>query len=206
MNKAIGLFLVLLWQASFSQTTPITKEAFVNKIIDQVVDSSLTSEGYLNYYLVNEAMPCSFKKFDYGELVKYSLDRMIPIYALNELAKNSTEDTLKDSWSQQNLINAICISNEKADSIFLRPENIHASNKKQKKQALEKLNSDVWDKTMFDKSYFIFSKPEFTTDQEYAVMDITFKCGKSCSSGWTYIFVRNEDDWKVAGRILVWSI
>src|ERR1700749_5152426 len=120
MNKVICIVFVFLWQTSFSQTTSITKEEFVNKIIDQVVDSNFTSGGYINYFLVQDARPCSFKKFDYGGLVKYSLNRMIPIYALNELAKNSTEDTVKDSWSQQNLNNAICVSKEKADSILSR--------------------------------------------------------------------------------------
>lgn len=205
MNKLFSFLLICYAPVCFSQPDSLSKETFINQIENKLIDSSFSPGNFSKYYLLTSATPCSFKKFNYEELLKYSLDKVIPIYALNELAKNSVSDTSKAIWSQQNLPNAICLSRETADSIAYAQRNIHPTGKKEKKQALSQLEKDLEEKKIFDKSYFVFSKPVFTDDYQYAVMDVSFRCGSKCDCGWTYLFERVGQDWEIAGKILVWE-
>jgi len=205
MNKLFSFLLICYAPACFSQSDSLSKETFVNEIESKLIDSSFSPGNFSKYYLLTSANPCSFKKFNYEELLKYSLIKVVPIYALNELAKNSVSDTSKEIWFQQNLSNAICLTKIKADSIAYAQRNIYITGKKEKKQALSQLEKDLDEKKIFDKSYFVFSKPVFTDDYQYAVMDVSFRCGSECDCGWTYLFERARQNWEIAGKILIWE-
>ncbi|MBS1599656.1 MAG: hypothetical protein JST75_15630 [Bacteroidetes bacterium] len=200
MNKAALCLLLFFCHHSFAQSAPDCKEAFVNKIIRQVVDSSISK-----YYLLKDADPCLFKKFDYSELLKYSLDKVIPISALNELAKNCTEDNCAETWVQEKLDSAICIDQVEANAILNPKINTELLTKKEKKKALKQLEKDLRQKTVYEKSYFIFSKPVFTDDHDYAVMNVVFECGNLCATAWTYLFKKHDDSWEIAGKIFGWQ-
>jgi len=58
---------------------------------------------------------------------------------------------------------------------------------------------------IYKKVFFNFSKPVFTDDHEYAVMDVIFHDGSAYTSGSTYIFEWNEKHWEIIGKIFGWE-
>jgi hypothetical protein len=206
MNK----MLILSWLLAFcghrvpAQTNAVTREAFVNEIFNQVADSSLSK-----YYLLKQSIPCSFKRYDFDEWMKYGLKEMITIDILNELAEKSYRDTARVLWDQQNLARAICIQDQDARKILnplLSLENNKELSASQKRRAIRK-RWKAWNRKPLDeKLVFCFSKPEFTADYQFAVIDVSFKCDdKACGMGATYIFRRNGQSWKIAGERTAWA-
>jgi len=155
-------------------------EDFVNVIAKLVVDSNFSQ-----YYLFSSATPCSFKKFDYDEWYKYGLKKDVPIYILNELAKKSFEDAAPRYWQQQKLLNAFCIDEENAKTLLSSPQKKHS-----------KANRVV----------YYFSRPEFTDDYQYAVIDLGFRCDdQQCGMGATFLFKQVNGKWTVAGKKIAWG-
>ena len=76
---------------------------------------------------------------------------------------------------------------------------------KEKKKAITQLTKEWQKKPLQEKIIFHFSKPVFTNDQQYAVMNIIFDCGPECVSGWTYLFIKNNNAWEIAGKIFGWQ-
>jgi hypothetical protein len=133
------------------------------------------------YYLFAEAMPCSFVKYNYEEWAKYSLQEDVPIYRLNELAEKSYHDRDLASWRQDSLLKAICVGTGASDSIGRLPTRPNV--------------------------VFYFSRPEFTNDGQYAIIDLGFHCGAHCGRSATYLFRRTgsgQPAWKMIGRKLNW--
>jgi hypothetical protein len=204
MNKVIFLLLISFSPSAFSQSGQISKEEFLNGIFNQVADSNFSK-----YYLLHEASPCSFKRYDYGEWLKYGLKENITIDILNELAKKSYLDTSTNNWNQEKLNKAICIERKQASEILdsaLDMEHDEAvARGKRKKLIREELNA--WnEKPEQEKLVFYFSKPEFTDDLQYAVINVVYRCDdKACGMGATYLFSRTENSWKVAGKMISWG-
>ena len=186
MKKLILLLGVLIYKAGQAQNSPFSNEDFVNAVSRLVVDSSFS-----HYYLSANEAPCSFKKFDYDEWYKYALKEDVPIYILNELAKKSFLDGAPRSWQQGKLLNAFCIDEEKAKAMLAPAVKRHVKNNGDKPG---------------DKIVFYFSRPEFTDDYQYGIIDMGFRCDdRQCGMGATFLFKQVNGRWIPAGRKLAWG-
>ena len=181
------VLFVLFCKAGIAQTITFSNEDFVNAVFHEVVDSNVSI-----YYLSASAYPCSFRKFDYDEWYTYALKEDVPIYILNELAEKSQLDAKPVYWRQEQLRAANCIDEEKISTVFTAAMNTLA--KKRNRNQVE--NSVV----------YFFSRPEFTADGQYAVIDMSYRCDNHlCGMGATFLFRQLNGKWRVAGRKLVWS-
>ena len=111
MKSFLFQILILFGLITFGQES--TKEAFVNQISGTVIDS-----GFSKYYLSDEAKPCRFKQFDYGQLIKYSLRETVSLSVLNELATHVYEDSTDLYWVLGKIDKAICIQPDQIRSIL----------------------------------------------------------------------------------------
>ncbi|MEP7279797.1 MAG: hypothetical protein ABI813_14200 [Bacteroidota bacterium] len=187
MKKFVLLLGFFVYKTGRAQFTPVSNEDFVNAVAGRVVDSSFS-----HYFLYALASPCSFKKFDYDEWYKYGLKEDIPIYVLNELAKNAFRDSAPLSWQPDHLSRAVCISEQKAAEVLVAVQNRHIKHTNSKSAE----NSIV----------FYFSRPVFTNDYQYAAIDMGFRCDdRQCGMGATFLFRCIDDKWKLAGKKLVWG-
>ncbi len=205
MNKVLSC-IIFFFCGSFhvnAQHPAMSKEEFVNEVTGQLMDSSFSK-----FYLLDRAPACSFKKFDYGELLKYSLTKMIPIFELNELAKASVDDTIKTYWVQDKLQNAICIDEAKHNAIVYPLDSLAHDNSltKKEKHKLIRKSREAWaKKPVSDKVVFSFSQPVFTGDGQYAVMNVIYDCASLYASGWTFLFSKTSGHWELAGKIFNWQ-
>ncbi|MES1221820.1 MAG: hypothetical protein ABUT20_40355 [Bacteroidota bacterium] len=187
MKKLLLLLCLFAAGASRAQNTPVSNEDFINEVSKLIVDRS-----FPHYYLSVNSVHCSFKKFDYDEWYKYALNEDVPIYILNELAKKSYGDAAPRNWQQQKLLNAICIDEEKSNSILSQ------SIKKHVKSGNKVVNKD--------NVVFYFSRPEFTGDYQYGIIDMGFRCDdQQCGMGATFLFKYVNGKWKMVGRKLIWG-
>jgi hypothetical protein len=186
MKKLMVLLCVAASVNAHAQNKSFSNEDFINAVYKTIVDS-----GFAHYYISVIAPPCSFKKFDYDEWYKYGLQEDIPVYTLNELAENSFNNAAPRKWAEEKLTNAVCVDEEKAKSIlngFIKP----AKNSNRKSAA--------------EKVVYYFSRPAFTDDYQYAVVDMGFRCDdKQCGMGATFLFKQTDGEWKIAGKKLVWG-
>lgn len=181
------LLTIFVYKAGHTQNKVVSGEDFVNAVFRQVVDSSFS-----HYYLFSNAAPCSFKKFDYDEWYKYALKEDVPVYILNDLAKKSFLDAAPQSWRQEKLQNAFCIDEAQA-SVAL------ASTVKRRAQ-------HAGTASYFNTVVFYFSRPEFTDDYQYAIIDMGFRCDdRQCGMGATFLFKQVNGEWIIAGKKLVWG-
>ena len=169
-----------------AQSPPLpipSDEAFINQVFHTVVDSSFS-----HYYLDEQAHSCSFVKYDYDEWLKYDLQEDVPIYTLNELAKNAYFDRKTCTWQQDQLVNAICIGQKKIDSL-LSPLVAHPRS--------GSIPSNL---------VFYFSRPVFTDDGQYAILDMAYRCdNRLCGEGSTCLFRHTSSGWKLIGRRVRWG-
>jgi len=187
MKWLVLLAVIVVYKTGSAQYSPVSNEDFVNEISKLVVDSNFS-----HYYLSSNEAPCSFKKFDYDEWYKYALTEDVPIYILNELAKKSFTDNAPLNWQQQKLQHAFCIDDEKAKEMLAWPAKRHVKN------AANSSNED--------KVVFYFSRPAFTNDYQYAIIDMGYRCDDlQCGMGATFLFRQLNGKWKIAGRKLVWG-
>jgi hypothetical protein len=188
--------LVLLQSSLFTQS----KEEFVNQVSGLVVDSSFTK-----FYLSEFARPCRFRRFDYGQLNQYGLKETVPLEILNELSRRVYEDKADLYWVSGKLSRAICLDDEQAQNI-LNPTRIFRYDARlsetERKKAIKKTRKQ-WDKKpLEDKLVYYFSRPEFTDDHQYAVINLDFRCDDhECGQFLTYIFRKEQDHWKTVGII-----
>lgn len=181
-----------------------TKESFINAIFHTVVDSSFSG-----WYLCAQAYPCSFVKYDYDEWVKYALQEDVDISILNELAKKSYYDRKPAYWQRAQLTGARCIPEEKA-SILLDPaaglpSDTTLTDARQKK--IRHRRWQHWSKLPpQDRTVFYFSRPLFTDDGRYAILDMDYRCdARQCGAGTTCLFRNTGSGWKLIGRRIRWE-
>jgi hypothetical protein len=187
MKTFVLLAAIFIYASDQAQNKPVSREDFVNAVSKLVVDSNFS-----HYYLATNAAPCSFKKFDYDEWYKYALNEDVPVYILNELAKRSFLNNAPLNWNQDKLLNAFCIDEGKAKLILIQPVKKHVKNDDKKYGA----NSVV----------YYFSRPAFTDDYQYAIIDMGFRCDDhQCGMGATFLFRQINGIWKLAGRKLAWG-
>ncbi|MDR3711837.1 MAG: hypothetical protein P4L51_03410 [Puia sp.] len=176
-----------------------SREAFVNQVFRTIVDSSFST-----YLLVDNAYPCSFIRFEYDEWVKYALHEDVPIYVLNELAAKSFADRDTCTWRCDGLVHAICIGEEQVDSVLDPAVNggnagnagvgANTGGRKSRVKILPER-----------KTVFYFSRPLFTDDGNYAILDMDFRCdNRLCGIGSTCLFRKTDKGWRLAGRKQNW--
>ena len=202
--KVLILVLILYCPSTFAQSPQISKEEFVNEIFNKVADSNFSK-----YYLLDKAYPCNFKRYNYDEWAKYGLKNDVSINVLNELSEKSYLDSTHNSWIQGKLSKAICIADNEADTI-LNPVLELQHNKQitgRKKRKAIKKQLEVWAKKPEEEKFvFCISKPEFTDDFQYAVINVVYRCDdKACGMGATYVFKRIDNNWEVAGKMIAWG-
>ncbi len=203
MNKVFFTLLIFYYQPAFPQARELSKEEFVNEIFSQVTDSSFSK-----YYLLNQAEPCSFKKFDYEQLLQYSLKKMVSIDVLNELAKNASAVFNESSWSQEKMDKAVCIDAKMTESVLDPTGDLkHNSSltKREKRKAIKLAEKEWQKKPLEEKLVFCFSKPVFTDDYQYAVIDMISMNGPISSAGSTYFFKRAGSKWELIGKVFGWQ-
>jgi hypothetical protein len=176
-----------------------SEEAFINQVFRTVVDSSF---DHYNLYL--QAAPCSFIKYDYDEWLTYALRETVPIYTLNELAKQAHDERNPRLWRQDSLTQARCIDRQQADSILdparaLRADTLMRKNKRRRAVARAWA---AWSRIPEqDRIVFYFSRPVFTDDRQYALLDMDYRCdNRLCGQGAICLFRREGGGWKLIGK------
>lgn len=154
---------------------PDSSEEFVNAVFP--------SMGYdlPSYYLVKGADTCRFEKFDYDEWIKYHLTEQVSLPTLNELAYKVHLARMDRYWNQEKLKKAMCITAARADSLlmFRRGDSL--------------------------RTVFSFSRPQFSDDGTYAVIDINYKYCPNCGAGYTFLFRRDREGWRRIGVKKNWG-
>jgi len=178
----------------------VSKEAFVNEISRFAVDS-----GFSKFYLSNEAYPCRFKRFDYDELIKYSLKEMVPLNILNELSEHVYEDSADSYWISGKIDKAICIGADQIRSVLNPAWAVtydHSLTNRQRERKIKKTIA-AWEKRpQEEKLVYFFSRPEFTKDFQYAVIDLDYRCDEhECGRLSTYLLRLDHGKWKTIGII-----
>jgi len=178
-----------------------TPEEFVNAIFHTVVDTS-----FQQYYLITGADTCRFVKYDYDEWTKYYLQEPVPMLILNELAEKAYLSRYPYFWKQDHLQKAVCITNQKADSVFsLANPALNRSHKGRDRRSAHKIMQQWQRLPAQERTVFSFSLPQFTDDGEYAVIDLNFICGTACGQGITYLFRHTAIGWRLIGQHTNWS-
>jgi hypothetical protein len=226
-----------------AQTSIPTREEFINAIYPTVVDKSFSQ-----YYLSDQAYPCSFVKYDYSEWVKYALQESVTIDILDDLARSSYYDRKPASWQADKLSKAICIDEAKCDSMLdptgelwrshhggdgsVRGDSVagatsggnasggsgsggNASSQlvkesqlsKESQKKIYKKEIKAWNRLpAAERTVFFFSRPLFTDDGRYAIIDLTYRCdGHLCGMGATCLFKQTAAGWKLIGRKVNWG-
>jgi len=173
-----------------------SNEAFVSAVLPQIMGRS-----FYKYYLFAVADTCLFTKFNYDEWVKYHLDEPLSIVVMNELARKAYEERGTYYWRQDQLKGGVCIGQQKLDSV-LHPVNMIARDssltRRQWRKALHKMKFTHL--PMEERYIFFFSRPAFTDDGQYAVIDCNTVCGPNCGADLTFLFRRAGDGWRQIGR------
>jgi hypothetical protein len=200
-------FCLLAVNPVCAQSTPSaipSREEFVNQVFHVFVDSSFSA-----YYLSADAAPCSFVKYNYDEWIKYALQEDVPIYLLNELAGKAYDDRRPGRWRQDSLAKARCIDEEqigpRLDPAFgLRSDTSMGDRKRQR--AIRRRYA-AWNRLPAEqRTVFYFSRPAFTDDGQYAVLDMSYRCdNRQCGEGSTCLFRRMDSGWKLIGKRVRWG-
>lgn len=176
-------------------------EEFVNAVFHTVVDTS-----FAHYYLIKGADTCRFVKYDYDEWTKYYLQESVPMPILNDLAEKAYLSRYPYFWKQDRLPQAVCITSEKADSVFsLANPALDAPQKGKDKRSYRKIRKQWQQLPSQEKTVFSFSLPQFTDDGKYAVIDLNLVCGNGCGSSLTCLFRHTAAGWKLIGQHTNWS-
>jgi hypothetical protein len=175
-----------------ADTTLPSREEFVDSIFHTVVDSNFSK-----YYLSEQAAPCSFVKFNYDEWVKYALRETVTMDIMNELAERSYYDRKSLLWRPERLPGAVCINEKKIDSILDPALGIRGEGKKAIHQRFVK-----WSQLPPEqRTVFYFSRPLFTKDGQYAIIDLDYRCdAQQCGARSTCLFRSEGTGWKLIGR------
>ena len=124
------------------------------------------------FYLVAGSDTCRFEKFDYDEWVKYYLEETVPLTTLNELAYKVHATKTPYYWQQDKLKYAICITAKTADSLLALPSGSRV---------------------------YSISRPYFTDDGQFAVMDVNVMYRPVPVYAFTLLFHRTPKGWQQIG-------
>jgi hypothetical protein len=189
--------------ASAQPASHPSDEQFVNVIFHTVVDSSFSA-----YYLFEQADTCRFLKYNYDEWSVYILKEPVSIVILNELAGKVYASKGAYRWQRDQLSTAICIDRKKADSIINFSADIlgdRTLSRRQLDKAM-KQRTQQWERLPAQqKMVFSFSRPHFTDDGQYAVIDLNYVCGAACGQGFTCLFRNTAPGWKLIAKYSNWS-
>jgi hypothetical protein len=126
---------------------------------------------------------------------------------MDELAARCYHDQESVDWRQDSLLNAVCVGPSNADSAAPAPAGPSPDKlTRQQRKAMRK-QAKIMDRQP-PGSRFIYgiSKPEFTDDGQYAIIEVVFDCGPLCASKSSFLFRRTgPDTWKMIGNCLDWQ-
>src|SRR5258708_29860665 len=147
-------------------------EEFINAVFHTFVYTSFS-----RYYLITGADTCRFVKYDYDEWTKYYLHESVPILILNQLAEKAYLSRYPYFWKQERLQKAVCITPQKADSVFsLANPALEVQRKRHPKRASPRAMKQQQQLPAQEQTVFSFSLPQFTHDGQYAVVDLNIIC------------------------------
>jgi hypothetical protein len=52
--------------------------------------------------------------------------------------------------------------------------------------------------------YWIFSRPGYNSERNKAVLSVSHWCGELCGTGYLYFLTKQNDQWKVQNRLMLW--
>jgi hypothetical protein len=136
------------------------------------VFGQMEDSSVTRYYLITGTDTCRFEKFDYDEWIKYHLQETVPITVLNELAYKVYVEKEPYYWRQDKLPNAVCITAKTADSLLALPAGSRV---------------------------YSLSRPYFTDDGQYAVMDMNVQYRPVIVYGFTLLYHRTPKGWRQIG-------
>ena len=193
----------------FAQTIP-SKEAFLNEVFSQLTDSAVTTtvagQPSFRYFLGTDARPCGFIKYNYDEWIKYNLKEVVPINVLDELAGKCYHDHPHASWDQDSLFGAVCVGSAQFDSIMNPIRSLPDGVWTKQQQRIARRRTKAWLKLPWqERTIYEVSKPEFTDDGRYAMIEMIVMAGKLFVGEYTSLFRRTgPDGWKLIGRSTNW--
>jgi hypothetical protein len=178
-------------------------EVFVNDVLPTIIGSS-----FPKYYLIKGADTCRFEKFDYDEWVKYHLQETVPISVLNELSYKVHLANQPYYWQQNRLQKAVCIAAYQADSLLFQWDSLrHYAAHTRKERAQHERYLRQWDQLpVQEKRIYSLSRPQFTDDGQYAVIDVNWKVDALLGGGFTFLFRRTTKGWQCIGSKLNWGV
>lgn len=143
------------------------------------------------FFLIDQAPPCSFQRYNYDDWFRFGLILPVPIDMLNALSRKAYLDQGPRTWQPGVLHRATCIT-EQAAAVLLKKATCQVPGKHISRAGRRGI------------VYFI-SRPEFTDDGQYAVIDIGFRCdGRQGGTGATYLFRKYKGSWQLAGKKTAW--
>lgn len=175
-----------------------TKEEFINQVLPFLVDSTFTY-----YYLGTTADSCVFVKYDYDEWAKYGLDEPVSIVTLNELSEKCYRDSMSSEWQQDKLVRAFCVDLCMTEAILDPFYGLEGKERRQLTKKVIRRQRKEWEaRPPQERIIYWFSKPEFTDDGQYAVMNVLNDCGSECATWLVYLFRHEARGWKRIGRMV----
>jgi len=164
-------FLFLLWAGRVGAQTAGTDSARLpsNEEFLNEVASQVPDSAF---YLVAGSDTCRFEKFDYDEWIKYHLQETVPFTTLNELAYQVHITKEPYYWRQDKLKKALCITARTADSLLALPS---------------------------PPRVYSISRPYFTDDGQYAVIDVNILHSLVSLYRVTLLYHRGPKGWRQIG-------
>lgn len=179
------------------------KEAFVNEVFRNFVASSFSY-----YYLDSSADNINFYRIHYREQIKKSILRIVPEEYLNDIFMKMEMDTNLLYWDYNLLKNARKALNE--DDILqlfttVRYSKNYRSKRKREKIAVKQIEYQrkVHNaKPIQERQIYHFSRPIFSKDDQYAIINFSVVCGSTCGGGCLYVFKKISGKWLFVEKFL----
>ena len=168
------------------------KESFVNEVYKLVIKSNIPY-----FKLSKEAHPIHndiFNEFS-------GLKGVLPDTITSQILNNNSFDTIKQFWDCQKLTQADCVEE---DSIGIITGTDIRTNSLQSQKQLHRYYRHRSKMPWYDKTVYFFSKPIYDDRKEYAVISMSYTCGRLCGYGCMYVFKKNNNDWTLIAKLNCW--
>lgn len=141
------------------------------------VYQTFVDSSFTQYYLTDD---CS-RLWLSSPKIKDDFAPFCPDSIFQKIFLKSETDTLTETWQCHNLKNSKCIS-------------------------LDLKYSFVRNKTLpQEKKVYTFSKPIFSDNYEYAVIEMSYFCGPKCAYGCTFLFKKINSRWQKVAETNCWA-
>lgn len=161
------IFKKLLIALCFLTTNCIAQTTEPKEQFINSVYLTFVDSSFTQYYLTDN---CS-KLILSSAKIKVDFAHFCPDSIFQQIYLKSEVDTLTETWQCNNLTKSKCIS---SDLVY----------------------TFVQDKTLLqEKKVYTFSKPIFSDNCEYAVIEMSYFCGPKCAYGCTVLFKKVNGRW-----------